>query len=630
MKKIFALVSAVALVAAAAVSCQKAALVEDGLQKNITIKALAPLTKVSYAEETEGTLTPEWTVGDKVYKLGEKTPSFTVTAVQDGLATIEGFGTDGNITLYYCPGASEDKVNLQDQTADQNTLPLAFVCSTTVTDGSATGTFSLVSSLLVVKNAKGLPADAEVTDVIVKGTKISAMKISKDAASGVKAASDWDDFAYADYSSSPATVTDAGTGALDEPLFIALPGGVNVQSVTLMADGEAYVCTPASPVKATKGKWLFLNDSRSFEKTSISMEVKDVEFDGCKLDITADENVHYLFGIAPAEAFEEYTDEDIMYGLLYSLYEKYGESYKDYKCASFAELFFERLGGFGTYTYTDYLESLDPETEYIAYAFGVTYGLVPSTKLIKKSFTTPATPPAEDFYEDFLGDWEVTMDICGINAARTGVEVVEADVKNVWTISANPDYADYGIYDVSGIFNFGEYAADITYLALYDGVKKKITFPTGENNPGDVYYDYTDDPDLGCYVVIALSGLLKNLYISSDSFDCSYNQTHDELTPAGPDMLGGIMYEYDIETGEVGENTGFLGTDFFAVKSIKKLATKSSAVKAAPSKGKTIEKGDARNFGDYKFRPSLRPSLHPSLHPDFRSDLRPAKRYLDK
>lgn len=608
MKKIFALVSAVALVAAAAVSCQKAALVEDGLQKNITIKALAPLTKVSYAEETEGTLTPEWTVGDKVYKLGEKTPSFTVTAVQDGLATIEGFGTDGNITLYYCPGASEDKVNLQDQTADQNTLPLAFVCSTTVTDGSATGTFSLVSSLLVVKNAKGLPADAEVTDVIVKGTKISAMKISKDAASGVKAASDWDDFAYADYSSSPATVTDAGTGALDEPLFVALPGGVKVQSVTLIADGEAYVCTPASSVTATKGKWLFLNDSRSFEKTSISLEVKDVEFDGCKLDITADEDVHFLYGIAPAEAFEEYTDEDIMYRDILYWYQEYGESYKDYKFASFAELFFDGLCGFGTDTYDDYLESLDPETEYIAYAFGVTYGLVPSTKLIKKSFTTPAKPAAENFYEDFLGDWEVTMDIYDGNT----LGLAEPDVKNVWTISADPDYADYGIYDVSGIFNFGEYPADITYIAQYDGVKKRITFPTGENNPGNKIYNYTST-DLGCYCAVALSGLTFDGYFS-DSFYCEYNQTHDQLTPGGSDMLCGRLWKVDIDTYELLGSTNYLGTDIFAVKSVKKLATKSSAVKAAPSKGRIIEKGDARDFGDYKFRPSLRS----------------AKRFLDK
>lgn len=627
MKKIFALVSAVALVAAAAVSCQKAALVEDGLQKNITIKAVTSLTKVSYAEETEGTLTPEWTVGDKVYKLGEKNPSFTVTAVQDGLATIEGFGTDGDITLYYCPGASEDKVNLQDQTADQNTLPLAFVCSTTVTDGSATGTFSLVSSLLVVKNAKGLPADAEVTDVIVKGTKISAMKISKSAASGVKAASDWDDFVWAEYWDTPAKVTDAGTGELDKPLFVALPGGVKVQSVTLMADDEAYVCTPESPVTATKGKWLFLNDSRSFEKTSISLEVKDIEFDGCKLDITADENVHYLYGIAPAEAFEEYTDEDVMNGEWYGLYEEFGESYKEYGFASYSDLFFNGLGICGSYTYTDYLGQLEPETEYVAYAFGVTYGHFYSTKLIKKSFTTPATPPAEDFYEDLLGDWEVTMDIYDFNAAGTGVEVVEADVKNVWTISADPEYAEYGIYDVSGIFNFGEYPKDITYIALYDGVKKRITFPTGENNPGDKVYDYTST-ELGCYGAIALNGLLFDLHFS-DLVYCAYNQTHDELTLGGSDMLGGRIYKCD-ENYEIQEPTSYLATDFFAVKSIKKLATKSSAVKAAPSKGRIIEKGDARNFGDYKFRPSLRPAFRPALHPDFRSDLRPAKRYLDK
>lgn len=126
---------------------------------------------------------------------------------------------------------------------------------------------------------------------------------------------------------------------------------------------------------------------------SFTITVENVTYKSADITcVPSDETAYFLLSCETASYVDRFTtDADLIQADMEYFYKKYGESYAEYKYESYEQLFLKGLCSVGTKEWTP--SPLDPETEYVVYAFAVDAELNPITSTVPKvRFTTEAKP----------------------------------------------------------------------------------------------------------------------------------------------------------------------------------------------------------------------------------------------
>ena len=189
MKKI-TLLSILALLLCV-VSCQIST-IDNGLSADQGLKVTAVIdnsdaTRVSYAVDNEAyTITPTWSVGDKIIGIDDKDQKFTFTveSVSDGVATLNAgtyTGADAHqLFAFYAPGVTESDIQpgslnvpitAQDGALNDET-PVVMSASAVIEGGAVNLTFVKQTAILGLKKFK-LPKEATITSMDLNGVVTS-------------------------------------------------------------------------------------------------------------------------------------------------------------------------------------------------------------------------------------------------------------------------------------------------------------------------------------------------------------------------------------------------------------------------------------------------------------------------
>ena len=189
MKKI-TLLSILALLLCV-VSCQisnvDGVLTDDGFKVTAVIDN-SDATRVTYAvdNETAFTITPTWSVGDKIIGIDDKDQKFTFTveSVSDGVATLNAgtyTGADAHqLFAFYAPGVTESDIqpgslnvplDTQDGTLNNET-PVVMSASAEVTGSGVVLNFVKQTAIVGLKKFK-LPKEATITSMDLNGVSTS-------------------------------------------------------------------------------------------------------------------------------------------------------------------------------------------------------------------------------------------------------------------------------------------------------------------------------------------------------------------------------------------------------------------------------------------------------------------------
>ena len=189
MKKI-TLLSILALLLCV-VSCQisnvDGVLTDDGFKVTAVIDN-SDATRITYAvdNETAFTITPTWSVGDKIIGIDDKDQKFTFTveSVSDGVATLNAgtyTGADAHqLFAFYAPGVTESDIqpgslnvplDTQDGTLNNET-PVVMSASAEVTGSGVVLNFVKQTAIVGLKKFK-LPKEATITSMDLNGVSTS-------------------------------------------------------------------------------------------------------------------------------------------------------------------------------------------------------------------------------------------------------------------------------------------------------------------------------------------------------------------------------------------------------------------------------------------------------------------------
>lgn len=237
-------------------------------------------------------------------------------------------------------------------------------------------------------------------------------------------------------------------------------------------------------------------------EAAIALSVTDITYRSAKLTgIPTDNTMKYQFAQIPMEKYTAYaSDMEFIEGYDYGYYQAYAKPYpiKWYTLM-------ENLSKTGPYEYTTTL--LEPEREYLLYAYGVEFDssnpenpVAVTTPLIKLPFTTPA--------------WEATSD-CTFDIEVTDQRLVTdqdgnllVDVTAHVTPSSNKEYYYVCFYetDLLGDYDLQQFAFDLVlnaerYFQITDWTQTQYAY-RGERDVNGAAQQFCVTPGKECFVVV--------------------------------------------------------------------------------------------------------------------------------
>ena len=272
MKKILAAIASLAMLASAS-SCEKEVNTTPGKSDTepeiglLTLKAgLSTPSKVSYSETEDGALQPSWDLNDVVLLIGSDNKAYTLTVTkidEDGYATLKGTApTSGTAHLICLAGAKAEEwkdnklaVEYDGQSGDYD-MPSVMFAEGSIENGEFM--FGNAGAVIGICNAKGVPAGTAITKVTLTGSNLSEAAISIEGNALKLEATEKADDTFSTATLSDITVTDGTTGALNTPIFIAVPAGAKVEKVTLTAGTDIYTYTLAAEKTCNANDYLYI------------------------------------------------------------------------------------------------------------------------------------------------------------------------------------------------------------------------------------------------------------------------------------------------------------------------------------------------------------------------------------
>lgn len=188
---------------------------------------------------------------------------------------------------------------------------------------------------------------------------------------------------------------------------------VRTANVTFTAEGAEPVVVSVS--QAAK------------KDVSFTITVENVTYKSADITcVPSDETAYFLLSCEKAAYVDQFTtDADLIQADMEYFYEKYGESYTEHKYESYEQLFLEGLCSVGTEEWTP--SPLDPETEYVVYAFAVDAELNPITSTVPKVRFTTEAKPVENW--NYYGKGKYTegylSGLFGLDAKQVEVDIYQ-------------------------------------------------------------------------------------------------------------------------------------------------------------------------------------------------------------
>ena len=188
---------------------------------------------------------------------------------------------------------------------------------------------------------------------------------------------------------------------------------VRTATVTFTAEGAEPVVVSVS--QAAK------------KDVSFTITVENVTYKSADITcVPSDETAYFLLSCETASYVDQFTtDADLIQADMEYFYKKYGESYAEYKYESYEQLFLKGLCSVGTKEWTP--SPLDPETEYVVYAFAVDAELNPITSTVPKVRFTTEAKPVENW--NFYGKGKYTegylSGLFGLDAKQVEVDIYQ-------------------------------------------------------------------------------------------------------------------------------------------------------------------------------------------------------------
>lgn len=269
MKRIITMIAATAMLA---VSCQKD--LERG--GNCTLTASIVQSKVTY-NEVGNDLQPAWEIGDVVigFDNAGNTYTLTVESVTEETAILKGSVPDGDLHLIYKKGANAgdivDKtlqVNYGSQSGGKD-MPAVMLSDGTVTKGSGSFVFTNTGAIIGIAAMNGVPAGSAIGSVKVKGKNLSAATV-KLSGNTLAISSEGSGSEIATVALSGVSTLNAG-GALSRTVFVAVPAGASISTVSASVGDRTYSYTLSSERTVENGQYLYVK-TQTFEKEIVMPE----------------------------------------------------------------------------------------------------------------------------------------------------------------------------------------------------------------------------------------------------------------------------------------------------------------------------------------------------------------------
>ena len=211
---------------------------------------------------------------------------------------------------------------------------------------------------------------------------------------------------------------------------------------------------------------------------SFTITVENVTYKSADITcVPSDETAYFLLSCETASYVDQFTtDADLINADMEYFYKEYGESYAEYKYESYEQLFLKGLCSVGTKEWTP--SPLDPETEYVVYAFAVDAELNPITSTVPKVRFTTEAKPVENW--NFYGKGKYTE---GYLSGLFGLDAKQVEVD----IYQDPNNANR-------FAMFNAYGPEMLVNWMF---KESVTIEQIEAAKGqiwdDTYYSYTID-----------------------------------------------------------------------------------------------------------------------------------------
>lgn len=295
-------------------------------------------------------------------------------------------------------------------------------------------------------------------------------KIAKMAAFILKVETDAVEVAAGKSVAVPYTIVgaDATTHVVAEAQGYTAKVDESAKTVTITAGSSVeagYVIVKAirNSDGASTSQFISVNDSSSPAPTgSLSISISEVIYNAVSFTVTPSSNdFRYIVNCWDKASIEEYgltTDEALFedeLGTFEYLAMMYGYT---------LEQIIDILSTTGPVTET--IDELDPDTEYVLYAYGVSSDLTLSTPIARVEFTTPSSPSGDSAYEAMLGTW-------------TAKGQFENDAEELedgeWTLTFREKEKNKS-FTITGFYE------DFEAVANFDETKKILEIPFGANN----------------------------------------------------------------------------------------------------------------------------------------------------
>lgn len=268
MKRI---ITTIAVAAILAVSCQK------DLERcdNCTLTATIAQSKVTY-NEAGNDLQPAWEIGDVVigFDNAGSTYTLTVASVTEETAILKGTVPDGDLHLIYRKGADAgdivDKtfqVNYESQSGGQD-MPAVMLSDGTVTKGNGSFVFTNAGAVIGISAMHGVPAGSAISSVKVKGKNLSTATVEL-SGNTLAISSEGSGSEIGIALSGISTVN--ADGALSRTVFVAVPAGSSISTVSASVGDKTYSYTLPSERTVESGQYLYVK-TQTFEKEIVLPE----------------------------------------------------------------------------------------------------------------------------------------------------------------------------------------------------------------------------------------------------------------------------------------------------------------------------------------------------------------------
>lgn len=296
-------------------------------------------------------------------------------------------------------------------------------------------------------------------------------------------------------------------------------------------------------------------------KDAFTITISDIKADAATVTFTpADNEMTYIYMLTDKDYLDEYglDTDDALFADDMDYFEYLADKY-GLTLQQVLDVYLTKGEKVNTY------DELDPETEYVAYAYGLTTDNKLATKIIRANFTTLKSEGGSDNepYAAYLGTWDVKGQKISSNTP--------SDYEGTITIKADQEGTSYTI---SGV---GTYPMK----AVFNATTKNLEVPFGAGNIiGKFNFGATYGTQYGCWMGYDGTYVYKggNFYfaISADGNKLE-SKTIDADTQEIIDPIGFSMGVFALnEDGSIGDWMKLTFNDKFLFSSITRASSTSS------------------------------------------------------